>query len=212
MTWPRTGVWTRTNVNRVRRVYRRETSGEQHVGRKFRSGGWSSHDVESRLRRQAASYYPDRSDQGSPEIVCTRTIDRGFSLRFEFTLNWADNPATRVIAKIRRDSVNDVFDQLQQTATAAALGRAEYDGLVRAYRYFSSGHAGLSVVRPLDYDDERNVLIVEHAAGRDLGVLVAARDPGCVKAFARCGRWLRLFHHDLHSSACAPGLRPRSTS
>jgi hypothetical protein len=158
------------------------------------------HEVESRLRRQAASYYPERVEHGAPEIVCTRTIDRGFSLRFEFTLNWADSPATKVIAKIRRDSVNDAFDQLQQTATAAALGRAEFEGLARAYRYFSANHAGLGVVRPLDYDEERNVLIVEHASGRDLGVLVAARDPGCVKAFARCGRWLRLFHHDLHSS------------
>jgi hypothetical protein len=158
------------------------------------------HDVENRLRGQATAYYPERAGQGLPEIVCTRSIDRGFSLRFEFTLNWADGSTARVIAKIRRDSVNDAFDQFQQTATAAALGRAEYDGLVRAYRYFTTGHVGLGVVRPLDYDAERNVLIVEHAAGRDLGVLVAARDPGCTKAFARCGRWLRLFHHDLHSS------------
>jgi hypothetical protein len=56
------------------------------------------------------------------------------------------------------------------------------------------------VVRPLDFLESHNALVVEHASGSDLSKLVKARSPLARPALRRCGVWWRLFHHELHKA------------
>jgi Ser/Thr protein kinase RdoA (MazF antagonist) len=156
--------------------------------------------IRARIDACWPKYFPSLATRPAPEIVCERgPVERGFSVMFEYELKFARPRSEHVFVKVRRDSKYGSF--LPQDVThAPELLRMEYDELSRAHRYFERRPGGLSVVRPLDYCEELNAVMIEKASGRDLGVLARTDEDATLAALRRCGQWLRGFHEKVHTS------------
>jgi hypothetical protein len=147
-----------------------------------------------------ATYYPWRVATGVPDITLTPR-QCGFSAIFKVDLDFPSDPQREsFVIKIRREQKHGSFLRTDLTERTLALSRTEYREHVRAYTFFCGKVAGLSVVRPLDFIESHNALVVEHARGRDLSKLVKQRDASAQASVQRCGEWWRRFHHELHQS------------
>ena len=117
----------------------------------------------------------------------------------EYEVTFAGARPEHVLAKVRRDSRFGPYHR-QDVTRAPELLRLEFDELSKAYRYFQALNDGLRVVRPLDYLEELNTVLIERASGCDLGLLDRFDDASLLAAFTRCGRWLRAFHQNIHEA------------
>jgi hypothetical protein len=161
------------------------------------------HQIRGRIEDCWPTYFPSLATRPAPEIVCRRAAERGFSVTFEYELRFAQSSAEHVFVKVRRDSRNGAY-LAHEVTQAPELLRLEYEELSRAHRYFSGRAGGLRVVRPIDYCEDLNAVIIEKASGRDLG-LAAHRDvAAAMVAMRQCGQWLRAFHERVHKT------RPRT--
>lgn len=152
------------------------------------------------VRQRWRTYYENRAGQGVPAITLTPR-QCGFSAIFRADLEFPEAPAHEsIIIKIRREHKHGSFHRSDLTERTLALSRAEYNEHVRAHTFFEGKPDGLSVVRPLDFIESFNALVVEHAVGKDLSKLVARGSSLASASIDRCGHWWRLFHHDLHNS------------
>jgi hypothetical protein len=154
--------------------------------------------IRARIERCWPKYFPSLATRPAPDIVCHRTVERGFSVMFEYELKFARPGSEHLLVKVRRDSRFGAYLP-QQVTQAPELLRREYDELTRAHRYFERSSA-LRVVRPLDYCPELNAVAIEKATGVDLGVLARTDEAASLAAFRRCGQWLRAFHEKVHTA------------
>lgn len=146
-------------------------------------------------------YYPDRHGGRPPSI---RPVDgdrpQGYSILQEYALTFDGEPRScRIIVKLRRGSRWGAVTDGAGTSKASALAQMEYRELSRAYQYFTASGGECSVIRPLDYLEEINALVMERASGDDLGRLVTRSAMAPENQFLRCGRWLRRYHREVHS-------------
>jgi hypothetical protein len=121
----------------------------------------------------------------------------------EYELRFAGVRTERILAKVRRDSRFGPYHPHEVTLAPELLKR-EFEELSRANRYFQARADGLRVVRPFDYFEELNTVLIEKASGADLGVLARTDQAGALAAFARCGQWLRAFHDEVHDARNRP--------
>jgi hypothetical protein len=158
--------------------------------------------VASELHREVslrwAAYYPARAT-GEPPTITLTPRRCGFSAIYNVELRFATG-RERLIVKIRREHKHGSFLRSALSEATLAASRAEYDEHVKAYRFFSVNGDGLGVVRPVDYLDAHNALVVEHAIGTDLSKLVRADNPIAADAIRRCGVWWQRFHYELHGA------------
>ena len=153
------------------------------------------------IERRWAGYFPSRPDATTPEVVCHRTRSHGFSVLFEYEVKCPGIGSEHVIAKVRRDSRFGPYRGPEVTR-APQLLRLEFEELSRAYQYFQDLNAGLGVVRPFDYLEEQNTVLIEKASGRDLGQLLDQfDDASLLTTFTQCGQWLRAFHQNIHQES-----------
>jgi hypothetical protein len=155
--------------------------------------------IRARIEKCWPKYFPSLATRPAPEIVCHRTVERGFSVMFEYELKFVRPRSEHVLVKVRRDSRFGAYLP-QQVTQAPELLRREYDELSRAHRYFEHRSNALRVVRPLDYCEELNAVAIEKATGVDLGVLARRDEAASLAAFRRCGQWLRAFHEKVHTA------------
>jgi len=156
-------------------------------------------ELRSVLLHRCSTYYPG-SDDGIPRLTLTPR-HCGFSLIYRADLDLPNNGGRRrFIVKLRREHKHGSFLVRDLTEQTLALSRGEYDEHQLAYRFFVSRTDGLSVVRPLDFIESCNAIVVEYADGEDLSLLVKARSALTTESIRKCGRWWRLFHHELHQS------------
>ncbi len=142
-----------------------------------------------------------------PEVVCHRTRSQGFSVLFEYEVKCPGLGSKHVMAKVRRDSRYGPYRGAEITR-ARQLLRLEFKELSRAYQYFQALGGGLGVVRPFDYLEELNTVLIEKASGCDLGLLMNRFDDAAlVEAFTRCGKWLRAFHREIHAEGTRAWIR-----
>ena len=161
--------------------------------------------VASQLRAEVlqrwAAYFPVRAQAAAPDITFTPRRC-GFSAIFKVDLDFTEIRAReRLMVKIRREQKYGSFERSALTERTMAASRAEYNEHLKAHRFFAGRSDGLGVVRPIDYLESHNALLVEHAAGTDLSKLVRANSDLAASSIRKCGQWWRLFHHDLHLSS-----------
>jgi hypothetical protein len=157
-------------------------------------------ELRSEILQRWRTYYEDRASGGVPILTLTPR-QCGFSAIFRCDLSFPDaNGRESLIIKIRRERRNGPFVRSELSDATMSLSRAEYKEHVRAHAFFAEDADGLSVVRPLDFIESFNALVVNHAVGMDLSKLVRAGSPIVPGAMRRCGAWWRQFHHDLHDS------------
>ena len=155
-------------------------------------------ELRSEILQRWRTYYENRASGDLPTLTFTPR-QCGFSAIFRCDLSFPDAQESLII-KIRRERRNGPFVRSELSDATMTLSRAEYDEHVRAYTFFADDADGLSVVRPLDFIESYNALVVNHAVGMDLSKLVRAGSPIVSGAMRRCGNWWRRFHHDLHDS------------
>jgi len=153
--------------------------------------------IRARIEKCWPKYFPSLATRPAPEIVCLRTASRGFSVMFEYELRFARPGSEHVLVKVRRDSRHGPYLPGEVTQ-APELLRREFDELSRAYRYFERRGNGLRVVRPIDYYQDLNAVLIEKASGCDLGLLARTDEAASLAAVRRCGKWLRAFHEKVH--------------
>ena len=153
--------------------------------------------IRARIEKCWPKYFPSLANRPAPEIVCHRSAQRGFSVMFEYELKFARPCSEHVLVKVRRDSRFGPYLP-QEVKHAPGLLRLEYDELSKAHRYFERRGKGLRVVRPLDYCEELNAVVIEKASGGDLGVLARKDEAEALAAMRRCGQWLRAFHENVN--------------
>ena len=176
-------------------------SKEERVARVATSDDDLRQEISDQIERRWAGYFPSRPGATSPKVVCHRTRPHGFSVLFEYEVKSAGIGSKHVIAKVRRDSRFGPYRGPEVTR-APQLLRLEFEELSRAYQHFQDLNAGLGVVRPFDYLEELNTVLIEKASGRDLGLLLDQfDDASLVTAFTQCGQWLRAFHQDIHQES-----------
>ena len=163
--------------------------------------------VEQELRAEVSNrwrgYYPDRVPDGTPTFSFTPRRC-GFSAIYRVDLDFPSPPRREsLIVKIRREQRDGSFRRLDLSDRIVGLVQTEYQEHVRASEYFANV-PGLSVVRPVDFIESLNAIVVEFAAGADLSLLVRDTSPVARPAMARAGAWWQLFHHDLHQSELRP--------
>jgi hypothetical protein len=152
------------------------------------------------VRERWPAYYPARPGHGQPTITVTPRRC-GFSVILRADLEFPQGPAAeRLIVKIRREHRNGSFLRSDLSERTIALSRTEYDEHLAAYRFFDRKDGGLSVVRPIEFIEPFNAIVVEHASGSDLSKLVKGNSHLAGPAIRRCGEWWRLFHHELHEA------------
>ena len=178
-----------------------------------------SSELHAEILRRWPAYYPQQSGEKAPSLALTPR-HCGFSVIFKGQLEFpvaAERKAFMI--KIRREHKHGSFLSRDLSERTLALIRAEYAEHIKAYRFFADNRDGLSVVRPLDFIEPYNALVVEHAAGRDLSELVKEGSPLAASSVQQCGSWWRLFHHQLHQAQyrswdpdiLEPGLERRLT-
>ncbi len=155
--------------------------------------------IRARIETCWPKYYPSLATRPAPEIVCHRTVERGFSVMFEYELKFGRPRSEFVMVKVRRDSKFGAY-MPEDVTQAPQLLRLEFDELSRAERYFERRDNGLRVVRALDHCEELNAVVIEKASGTDLGVLARTNEEEALAAFRRCGQWLRAFHEKIHTA------------
>ncbi len=155
--------------------------------------------IRARIEKCWPRYFPSLATRPAPEIVCHRSAQRGFSVMFEYELKFARPGSEHVLVKVRRDSRFGPYLP-EEVTQAPELLRMEFDELSRAHRYFERGGKGLRVVRPIDYCEELNAVVIEKASGGDLGVLARRDEAEALAAMRRCGQWLRAFHEKVHKA------------
>jgi hypothetical protein len=157
-------------------------------------------EIRQRLADRWRAYFPARAAGPAPEIVCRNGArSRGFSVMWEYELAFAEGRSEFVLAKSRRDSRFGPY-MPHEVTVAPELLRREFDELSRAHRHFRRHADGLRVVRPFDYFEDLNTVVIERASGRDLGVLARTHPKTSLAAFRLCGQWLRAFHADVHAA------------
>ena len=155
-------------------------------------------EILARIERRSATYFPSLAGVRAPEVVCRRRSDsHGFSVLLEYDVIFAGIETKHIFAKVRRDSRFGPYRREDVTRAPALLQR-EFEELSKADRYFRGRADGLGVVRPLDYWDELNTVLIEKASGCDLEILARSDEAASLRAFTRCGQWLRAFHQDVH--------------
>jgi Ser/Thr protein kinase RdoA (MazF antagonist) len=153
--------------------------------------------IRARIETCWPRYFPSLATRPAPEIVCHRSAQRAFSFMFEYELKFARPSSEHLLVKVRRDSRFGPYLP-QEVTQAPELLRREFDELSKAHRYFERRSSGLGVVRPLDYCEELNAVVIEKASGRDLGVLARSDEAATLAAMRRCGQWLRAFHEKVN--------------
>lgn len=155
-------------------------------------------ELRGELLRRWPAYFPDRQNGGTPDVRLD-TRECGYSVIFNACFRFPNAPSEEhVVVKVRREQKHGTVLRDALTERTVALTRTEYDEHRKAYEFFGGRRDGLSVVRPLDFIAPHNALVVEHALGTDMSELVKGRSPLAAGSIERCGRWWRLFHHDLH--------------
>jgi hypothetical protein len=152
-------------------------------------------DVEAHLLANWTTCFPELGARGQVRRVLARS--HGFSVVMVFDAESAAG-TTRVFAKARRGSRSGEFGSDDPDSPAGRLVRSEYDALSAANAFFSPRGHELGVVRPVAFLPHRNTIVIEAARGEDLGVVLRRRDAATGTHMGRCGRWLGLFHRDLH--------------
>jgi hypothetical protein len=151
------------------------------------------------VRLRWPAYYPDRANMGDPVLRVTPR-HFGYSVILQVDLAFPNGSSERFMMKIRRQQKHGSFVRTDLSEAILDSSRAEYHQHQKAYEFFA-GRPALSVVRPLDFVESHNALVVAHAEGEDLGKLVKAGKPISSPALRWCGEWWRLFHRDLHRAS-----------
>lgn len=152
------------------------------------------------IRERWREYFPDLADCSPPEVLASpQSAEHGYSVIHAYTLCFRERRARLgIIAKLRRGSYWSMAEGAGALRRAASLAKMEYRELSAAHRFFSNRAGPCGVVRPLDYIEEQNALLIERARGRDLGLLVTEDGPEIAGQLIRTGKWLRHFHDDVH--------------
>ena len=153
--------------------------------------------IRARIEICWPKYFPSLASRPAPEIVCHRAAHRAFSFMFEYELKFARPNSEHLLVKVRRDSRFGPYLP-QEVTQAPELLRREFDELSKAHRYFERRSGGLRVVRPLDYSEELNAVVIEKASGCELGVLARSDEAATLAAMRRCGQWLRAYHEKVN--------------
>jgi hypothetical protein len=160
--------------------------------------------IRARIETCWPRYFPSLATRPAPEIVCERGARlRGFSVTFEYELKFERPRSEHLFVKVRRDSRMGAYLPGEVTQ-ARELLRLEYEELSLAHAYFAGRGDGLSVVRPLDYCEDLNAVVIEKASGCDLGELARKDEAATLTAVRRSGQWLRAYHEKVHKA------RPRN--
>ena len=160
-------------------------------------------ELEGEMRRRWAAYYPERRGGGEP-VITFMPRQCGFSAIFKVDFDFPGSGRESVIVKIRRQQKHGSFLRGDLSERTVAMSRAEFDEHVKAARFFEGNEAGLGVVRPLDFIESHNAIVVAFAAGRDLSKVVNEGDALAAPSVRRCGEWWRRFHHELHRAEMRP--------
>jgi hypothetical protein len=139
---------------------------------------------------------------GEPTL-CVTPRHFGYSVILQVDLAFADGSSERFMMKIRRQQKHGSFVRTELSEAILDSSREEYQQHRKAYEFFT-GRQALSVVRPLDFVESHNALVIAHAQGEDLNTLVKSRRPIASSALRLCGEWWRLFHRDLHRASERP--------
>jgi thiamine kinase-like enzyme len=156
-------------------------------------------EIRDKIERRWRTYFPARAGESSPQTVCGKIHVRGYSIVFEYRLKFSEpNRSEHIFAKIRRKQAFGSYDRKDLTDRALIRCQTEFEELSRAFDFFSARKDGMGVVRPLDYLDEYNAVLVESASGSDIGILIQERPQRLCDYLKRCGQWLRIFQNELH--------------
>jgi Phosphotransferase enzyme family len=156
--------------------------------------------IQRKIEERWRTYFPGEREAAVPQMICTRTHVRSYSVLFEYDVRFARPYRTQqIFAKIRRNSGGfGAYDRQSLTDVALARCKTEFEQLSKAFLFFSSRKDGLGVVRPLDYQPEYNAIVFEKALGRDVGLIIREQHSNLSDYLGRCGEWLRVFQNDLH--------------
>jgi hypothetical protein len=124
------------------------------------------------------------------------------SVLFEYAVTFPrPHQPVVLVAKIpKRGHPNDNAKP-DMIARARAQQRTEWEELSRAYVHFARRANGLRVVRPVGYIESCHALLSEKASGHELAKTIGTGGAGEMRALARAGRWLAIFHHGLHEAS-----------
>jgi len=161
-------------------------------------------DLRSEIVQRWPAYYPHHVGDDLAKVSLDLR-ECGYSVIFKARLEFPGrNAHEQLVVKIRREQKYGSVLLNDLTERTLALTRREYEEHLRAFDFFRGRTDGLSVVQPFDLIESHNALVVEHAAGSDVATLVRDHSPLATLAVERCGRWWKLFHHDLHDAVERP--------
>jgi Ser/Thr protein kinase RdoA (MazF antagonist) len=119
------------------------------------------------------------------------------SVLFEYAITVLQKPMS-IVAKVpRRSKAHDNVNP-GTIANAIEKSRTEWRELSKAYPHFAALTGGLGVVRPVGYIESCYALLVKKASGCELAKIMGTDVRAETGALARTGRWLSIFHTELH--------------
>ncbi len=165
-------------------------------------------EVASHLETRIKAWYGDGTKllHSQPEV---RSYPSSFFLCY--TISKTDESKVNLLIKIRR---HPYIETLAQTKTIEGIHdkmHLEYDALKSVYESMGGmANKNLGAIRPLEYFQPLNAIIMEEVSAVTLGELLEdfeKKITGRRKRFAaildaaeKAGCWLRLFHHDVHEA------------
>jgi hypothetical protein len=160
--------------------------------------------VAAHIRQHFASYYPDQPTDAEIEVTPAHGLNYyKFSVIQIFHIYRSGEKIETIYAKAHR---NPKYGELEQTVLApdaVEFGKKEYEFHRASYLRFEELDPQYSVVRPLDYVVRYNAILMEKAAGINLGSFInglaaigeGAEGEKAENQLFRCGQWLNLLHN-----------------
>jgi hypothetical protein len=160
-------------------------------------------DITETLRASLTKWYGIQAVFSNipPEVLVYKS---SFFLRFPVYIT---GNRKNILVKIRRRSTMQTLTQAISEATLHTNTQTEYFSLVKVFDFFSNIQENLSAVRPLIYLDRWHAFAMEEFRGVSLHYLIMRCQKLLVRkesvdalldAARKTGRWLYLFHHQLH--------------
>ena len=156
--------------------------------------------IATHLKNSLNTWYENgaRLDSDVPEF---RSYKNSFILRYPVAM--PNGKKKMVLVKIRRNPKMESLTQAIATDLHANVP-IEYRSLVFVYDRLAGRDEGLSVIRPLDFIEPYQAIVMEEYPSQPLRkILVDQRNGGnlheLVDAATKTGKWLHYFHHHVNT-------------